>query len=167
MRAASGSKRFGLFDRNAKVLKIGKVKSMHIRHLIAATALTSLISVAANAQDKTEPVATDSEGVSPEQQAKTEKKKANEKKTQTWGGGPKSGALHEDWIAWINLVSLKPELPTPKFPTGTPAPSDPAECAIKIQDYRTTPHRDEMGDEDWDKVQSGYDKAMNVYCKPG
>lgn len=140
---------------------------MKIRILMVAAALGGAMPLALNAQEKTEPVATDDGGMSPEQQAETEKKKATDKKPQTWGGGPKSGALHEDWLAWINLVSLKPELPTPKFPTGKPMPSDPAECATKIQDYRTAPMRDEMSDEDWDKVQSGYDKALNVYCKPG
>ena len=140
---------------------------MKIRTFIAAAALGAAMSLSASAQETTEPVATDSEGMSPDQQAKKEKKKSQSKQTQTWGGGPKAGALHEDWLAWIILISLKPKAPTPEFPTGKPAPADPEECAIKIQDYRRTPHRNKMTDEQWSQVQSEYNGAFEDYCMPG
>ena len=55
---------------------------MKIQTIIVVAALGGVISLSAIAQEKTEPVATDSEGMSPDQQAKKEKRKrkANKRK---------------------------------------------------------------------------------------
>lgn len=125
-----------------------------------------LFAPAAMAQVSTEKApATDSEGVGSEQQAETEKSKSDAASgsTQTWGGGPKSGALHEDWMKWMMAIKDAPKgfIPVPPPSTKEPAPEDPAECGRVLAFYY----------ENSDDLQEGSVlKAMEGHlapCKPG
>lgn len=78
--------------------------------------------------------ATDSDGVGPGQGEKG--KGQNETTgTQTWGGGPKSGKLQEEWLKWIMDIKDAPPGYIPVPPGTKPKPKDPLECARVLVFY--------------------------------
>lgn len=80
---------------------------------------------------------TDGEGVGSEQQAKKEQKKSSSSGgKQTWGGGPKSGKLSEEWAAWIMSIKDAPKgfIPVPPA-QGPGAPKDAGECGRVMKFY--------------------------------
>ena len=108
--------------------------------------------------------ATDSEGVGPGSESDAKNKAGGTTTvggTQTWGGGPKSGQLHEDWRAWILAIKDAPKGFIPLPPTSEPAPKDPLECGRVMSFYYN--NSDELQD---DKTLRAMEDHMKVPCKP-
>lgn len=153
----------------ATPLMRGAMKPFLILPVLLVLLLSMLQASSALAQDKTEaPPATDSEGMDPNQKAGAEKKKNETKgdESKTYGGGPKHGALHEDWLKWLEDIGKKPKGPTPTPPTAKPAPKNPKECARVTKEWHNIVGNETGNDPESRAAQSGWIEGVQNYCTP-